>query len=96
MRRLTFQAWAVSLGLEHKGLDYADKLLSASEGQLKTDEFRALNPRGKVPVLVDGDTTIYESQAILLHLELTYPEKPLLPANTADRAKALVCSAWPC
>eukprot|EP01094_Clydonella_sp_ATCC50884_P007418 TRINITY_DN165_c0_g1_i10.p1 TRINITY_DN165_c0_g1~~TRINITY_DN165_c0_g1_i10.p1 ORF type:complete len:219 (+),score=72.85 TRINITY_DN165_c0_g1_i10:150-806(+) len=83
-------AWAVSLALEYKGLEYEHKLLSASDGELKTPEFLALNPRGKVPVLVDQALAVYESQAIIMHLELSYPDKPsLLPKDKALRAKAL-------
>jgi glutathione S-transferase len=56
-------------------------------GFLKTPEFLALNPRGLVPTLVDGETVIYESLAILMYLEDKYPHSPLLPADPAGRAR---------
>lgn len=43
----------------------------------KTPEFLALNPRGRVPALTDGDTIIYESIAILAFLESKHPQPPL-------------------
>jgi glutathione S-transferase len=51
------------------GLPYESKLLEFSKGQHKTPEFLALNPRGKVPVLRDGDFVVYESLAILEYLD---------------------------
>jgi glutathione S-transferase len=43
--------WKVWLALEFKGLEYTLKMLSFSAGDTRTPEFRALNPRGKVPAL---------------------------------------------
>lgn len=43
-------------------------------GDLCSPEIRALSPRGKVPILVDSGFIIYESLAILMYLEDTYPE----------------------
>ena len=48
-------AWRVWLALEHKALAYELKVLSFSDGDLKKPEFAALNPRRKIPVLVDAD-----------------------------------------
>jgi glutathione S-transferase len=83
-------AWRVWLGLEHKALPYTLKLLSFSAGDLKQPQFLALNPRGKVPVLVDGDFVLYESAAILDYLEDAYPDSGgrLLPDDVKARARA--------
>ena len=64
--------------------------LNSGSGVLKTAPFLALNPHGKVPILVDGDVTLYESLAIMLHLELTYPGSSLLPSDPTTRALVLV------
>ena len=70
-------AWRVMLALEVKGLAYESKLLEFSKGEHKTHSYLALNPRGKVPTLRDGDFVIYESIAIIAYLDRQYPEPPL-------------------
>lgn len=49
--------------------------------------FLALNPAGKLPVLVDGDVVMTESAAIPLYLAEKYPEKGLIPKALADRGQ---------
>ncbi len=83
-------AWRVHLALEEKGLEYQPQLLSFQAGDVKTPQYLAISPHGKVPALVDGDLTLYESQAILEYLDEQYPSQPLLPANPAARALARV------
>lgn len=81
-------AWRVWLALEYKGLPYEFKLMSFSDGDLKTPAYRALNPRGKVPLIVDGDFTLSESNAIVEYLEEQYPATPrLLPGSTRQRSQ---------
>ncbi|MGH8583112.1 MAG: glutathione S-transferase family protein [Gammaproteobacteria bacterium] len=83
--------WRVWLALEHKGLAYDLKLMSFSAGDTKAEAFRKLNPRGKVPVLVDGDFALYESVAILEYLEDRYRDRgrgALYPDTPAGRAIA--------
>ena len=62
-------AWRVLLAAEALRIPYESKLLEFSKGQHRTPEFLALNPRGKVPVLRDGDFVLYESLAILEYLD---------------------------
>lgn len=54
--------------LEELGAEYEFVLLDMQAGEHKTDDFLALNPFGKVPVITDGDFTLFESGAILLYL----------------------------
>lgn len=79
-------AWRAMLALGIKGLEYTAVELHGSKGETKTPEFLARNPRGKVPVLVDGDVTIYESMAILAYLDRAYPETPLFGETAAETA----------
>ena len=53
----------------------------------KSKELLELNPYGKVPVLVDGDTVIYESAIINEYLDEKYPDIPLMPADPSQRAR---------
>ncbi len=81
-------AWRVQLALEHKALSYERKVLSFSAGDTRKPEFLALNPRHRVPVLVDGDFVLYESNAIVEYLDEAYPGRgsPLFPGDVRQRA----------
>ncbi len=79
-------AWKVWLALEHKQIPYDFKLLSFDRGDLRTPEFRAINPRGQVPAIVDNGFALWESMAIVEYLEERYPQQPLLPRDAAGRA----------
>lgn len=81
-------AWRVWYALEHKQIPYTFKLLSFDAGDLQTPAFLALNPRGKVPVIVDGDFTLSESSAIMEYLEDSTPQAArLFAADARSRAK---------
>jgi glutathione S-transferase len=80
-------AWRVHLCLEEKGLAYTSHLLSFSKGEHKTPEHLARHPHGKVPVLIDGNFTLYESSAIVEYLEDRYPDPALVPADPGARAR---------
>lgn len=54
----------------------------------QSEEFLALNPLGKIPVLIDGDFTLPESGVIAEYLEEKFPEPSLLPGDAAARANA--------
>jgi len=81
--------WMVRLALEEKGLDHECKLLSFTAGEHKSPEMLAKNPRGTVPVLMDGNIVVYETLAIFDYLEYAYPQPALLPNTNALRALAL-------
>lgn len=83
-------AWRVWLALEHKQLPYEMEVLSFSAGDLRKPEFLALNPRHKVPVVVDDGFALYESAAIVEYLEDAYPTagQALFPKSVRERAVA--------
>jgi GST-like protein len=78
----------VALFLEEAGLDYEAIPVDTRKGDQFDAAFAKLNPNNKVPVIVDGDTTVFDSNAILLYLA----EKTgrFLPANNpAQRGELL-------
>ena len=79
-------AWKVWLVLEHKGIPYNLKLLSFDKEETKAPAFLALNPRGKVPTIVDNGFALWESGPIAEYLEERYPQKPLMPSDAKARA----------
>jgi glutathione S-transferase len=70
-------SWRVLLALEHKRLPYVSHVLQFSKQEHKSPQMLALNFRGRVPILKDGDYKIFESVAILYYLDLKYPEPPI-------------------
>lgn len=82
-------AWKVWLALEHKALRFDLEVLSADAGDLKSPAFLSLNPRGKVPVVVDDGFALSESAAIVEYLDERYGSSgpPLWP--TDDRVRAI-------
>jgi glutathione S-transferase len=79
-------AWKVWLALEHKAIPYELKVLSFDKGETEAPAFRAITPRGKVPAIVDKGYALWESAVIVEYLEEAYPERPLLPSDTKERA----------
>ena len=58
----------VALFLEEAGLDYEAVPVDTLKGEQHAAAFTALNPNGKVPVIVDDGVTVFDSNAILLYL----------------------------
>jgi len=83
-------SWKVWLSLERKQIAYDLEMLSADAGDLKSPRFLALNPRGKVPTIVDEGFVLSESAAIVDYLEERYPESgaSLWPGEVRARALA--------
>ncbi|MBO6774895.1 MAG: glutathione S-transferase family protein [Marinibacterium sp.] len=68
-------AWA----MEELGIDYEVERYSVGDPNLRTPEFRAKNPNGRVPTLIDGDITLHESGAIVEYLLAKYSDGSLVP-----------------
>ncbi|TAM94732.1 MAG: glutathione S-transferase family protein [Rhizobiaceae bacterium] len=82
--------WTVGeLGLEHRRLD-----VGGSFGGTDTPEYRAMNPNGLVPVLQDGDVTLFESVAIMRYLAARYGEEGFWPKDPAKRASLDQWAEW--
>jgi glutathione S-transferase len=78
-------SWRVQLALEIKKIPYHSRQLSFSGHDLKSEAFLAINPRGLVPAIKDGEFTLYESIAILNYLDAIRPEPALFGSDPAAR-----------
>lgn len=75
----------VLITLELKGLEYE----MVTQMPFTDDEdYKKLNPLGKIPTLVDGDLTLGDSKVICRYLESAYPDVPFFPTDLADKAMA--------
>ncbi|MEQ1508080.1 MAG: glutathione S-transferase family protein [Myxococcota bacterium] len=73
--------------LEEAGVPYELRFVDLRAGAQKAPELRALNPMGKIPVLVDGEAVVTEVAAIGLYLADRYAPGRLAPA-VDDPARA--------
>jgi glutathione S-transferase len=80
--------------LETIGLPFEPVMVKLHKNEQATPEYRAINPRGQVPVLVDGDVTITQILAIVAYLDAKHPEFGFLPKDPVARAKAIETLAW--
>ncbi len=69
-------SWRVLLALEHKRLPYESRLLQFGKQEHQAPPMLKLNPRGRLPVLTDGDYVVFESLPVLYYLHPRYPEPP--------------------
>jgi glutathione S-transferase len=58
-------------------------------GEQRTPQYLAINPRGQVPALVDGDVTVWDSQAILVYLARAYGGESWLPIDACGMADVM-------
>ena len=80
----------IRFALNELGVDCETVPVDLVKREQRTPEFLALNPYGRVPVLVDGDLTLWESHAILAYLgEKTGRLWPTTPARRADALRWL-------
>jgi len=85
-------SWSILLTLEVKKLQYKSTLIELFKGENRTPEFLKMNPRGKVPVLRDGDYFIHESLAVMSYLDSKFSETALFgdsPYKTAEIMKLM-------
>lgn len=80
-------AQKVRVVLAEKELEYERVFVDLRAKEQQKPEFLKLNPYGKVPVLVDEDLVVYDSTIINEYLEDEYPHPPLMPADSAGRAR---------
>ena len=80
----------VKIVLAEKNMPYEIVPIDLRAQEQKTPDYLKLNPYGKVPVLADDDTVLYESCIINEYLEEKYPNPPLMPKEPGKKAKARI------
>ena len=68
--------------------------LGGSYGGLDTPWFAAINPHRRVPTLMDGDTVVWESDAIVRYVAAKYSYGTLWPVDVSERSRADQWMAW--
>jgi len=80
-------SWRVWLALEHKAVPHELKVLSFADNDTQKPEFVAINPRHKVPTIVDDGFALWESAVILEYLDERFPGGArLFPGDARERA----------
>lgn len=80
-------AYRCRIAFNLKGVEVDLRPVHLRKGEQKASDYRTLNPQALVPTLVDGDTVLTQSLAIIEWLDETRPEPKLLPGDAAMRAK---------
>ncbi len=88
MSRALRSLWA----LEEIGVEYEHVPVNTTDDSKKPD-YLAINPNGRIPALVDGDLTLFESMAINLYLARKY-DGGLQPKTLEDESRAVQWSFW--
>ncbi len=94
-RSNAFNVQKVLWALAELDLAYVHHEVGGAAGGLDRPEFLAMNPHGRVPVLQDGDHTVWESHSILRYLVATYPNRKLgWSESAAERSRADRWADW--
>lgn len=80
--------------LQLTGASFEPIMVKLHKGEQNGDEYKAINPRGQVPVLIDNGQVITQILAIILYLDQKFPACQFLPTEPVARAKAIETLAW--
>ncbi|MCW1843717.1 glutathione S-transferase family protein [Prosthecomicrobium hirschii] len=89
---VSLYSFKVRLGLALMGVGL--ELVEPPGGSYRSAEYRAINPAGTIPALVDGDFWLAESDAILGHVEALGLGHRITPADPRRAARAVMLSRW--
>lgn len=78
---LSGNSYKAELLLSHLGVSCEKVVVDIFKGEHKTEEFKKLNPNCKIPVLVDGDFVMWESNALLFYIARKFAPTPYLPED---------------
>ena len=84
----------VRLVLAEKSIEHEMVIISFEQRQQHTPEFEAINPKGKVPVIVHDGRVITESTIIIAYLDDAFPGRQLMPKDPYWRARRWLWARW--
>lgn len=82
---------APHIALEEAEAEYEPIRIMLADGEQNTPEYRAINPKGRVPALADGDWLLTENPAVLRYIAARHLAKELWPREPREGAR---CSEW--
>ena len=94
-------SYRVRIALNLKGIDYRQRQISLVEGAQQDPAYRALNPQGFVPMLEIDGHRLTQSLSIIVYLDQTRRDPPLMPGDATDAAHvrslalAIACDIHP-
>ncbi|WP_292046426.1 MULTISPECIES: glutathione S-transferase family protein [unclassified Brevundimonas] len=88
------RSFKVLLAAEHLDIDYRLKFTNLAAGEQFTPESTRLNVNQRMPVLVDGDYALWESNAILEYLASLAPEAGFMPSVLRSRLQIAKWLYW--
>ncbi|MBS0533955.1 MAG: glutathione S-transferase family protein [Proteobacteria bacterium] len=87
------RTWVVRAAAAQLGISLEFTMVDLTKGQQHAPDYRAINPTGRTPTLVDGDFKLWETTAILQYLAGQQPT-PLWPDDVAKRADIMRWQSW--
>src|SRR5262245_45861373 len=90
-----YSSWSMRpwLALRANNIAFEETFIPLYTGDADKQRILDVSPAGKVPILIDGDITVWDSLAIIEYLAEKFPEKKLWPDDRAARARARAISA---
>ena len=85
---------APHIALEETGADFEPVRIALAKGEQNTPEYQAINPKGRVPALAEGDWVLTENPAILRYIARRHPAAGLWPNDPVEEARCAEWLAW--
>lgn len=85
---------ATHIALEETGAPFEPIRVALADGAQRQPEYLAINPKGRVPVIIDDGFVLTENPAILRHIARRFPAARLWPDDPAQEARCMEWLAW--
>ena len=87
-------SFASHIALEEAGIAYETQRIKTAEGEQRSPEYLAINPRGRVPSLVVDGKVLTENVGIMAYVAGGYGQGKIWPKDTWQQAKCISTMAW--